>query len=340
MIRVNKLEGHYTIKIVDRLPPRGNANWLYSLKKDNLSVFYFWNLRNKYEKVSISDSVLSITAIQQGNKVDLTGSGVDSDPYVINVIPQNALETSVTPSGNLLSSNAQDALEELQGKFDQVEDAEENVQSDWNEVDTNEDSFIKNKPTSTSNFTNNGENGTDPFITINEIPEVPVLSVNGEEGEVTVDNISRTIYIDPSEIDGMLDIKPQIVEIINNMNYNKTTEIADIFIRIEEEPRFEEEEGLESFFVTTANECPPLTTVDRTIFWKRKGISITSIPEVGDEMYEDAEGTIPLSGVVPEGDLGEYLRLAESFMNTEMIASIDVGPDGVVKSVNRTIGCL
>lgn len=206
-----------------------------------------------------------------------------------------------------------------------------------NDIDYNN---LNNAPAKTSDFQNDG-NGGDPFITINEVPDVPVLSVNGEEGEVIVDNISRTIYINPSEIDGMLDIKPQIVQIINDMNYDKTTEVADIFIRIEEEPRVEEEEeGLESFFVTTANECPPLTTVERTIFWKRKGIAITSIPEVGDEMYEDPQGTIPLSGVVPEGDVSEYLRLAESFMNTATVVTIDIGTDGVVRDVNKTVGCL
>ena len=33
-IRVNRLEEHYTIKIVDKLPKKGNANWLYSIIED------------------------------------------------------------------------------------------------------------------------------------------------------------------------------------------------------------------------------------------------------------------------------------------------------------------
>ena len=154
-------------------------------------------------------------------------------------------------------------------------------------------------------------------------------------------NVSKTLYINPLNLDFEQDLKPQIVQIVNAMNYDKTANIADLFIRLEEEPReIEEEEDLESFFVTSQNECPPVTPVERTIFWKRKGISITSIPEVGDEMYEDAAGTIPFSGVVPQGDLNEYLRLAESFINTTIIGTINIDVNGVVTDVNKETGCL
>jgi hypothetical protein len=43
--------------------------------------------------------------------------------------------------------------------------AAEQIQSDWNETDVDALDFIKNKPTSTSDFINDGEDGVNPFIT-------------------------------------------------------------------------------------------------------------------------------------------------------------------------------
>jgi hypothetical protein len=48
--------------------------------------------------------------------------------------------------------------------------AAEQIQSDWNQTDVDALDFIKNKPTSTSDFINDGEDGVNPFITAADIP--------------------------------------------------------------------------------------------------------------------------------------------------------------------------
>jgi nitrogen fixation protein len=50
--------------------------------------------------------------------------------------------------------------------------AAEQIQSDWNQTDVDELDFIKNKPTSTSDFINDGSDGVNPFITAADIPPV------------------------------------------------------------------------------------------------------------------------------------------------------------------------
>jgi hypothetical protein len=50
--------------------------------------------------------------------------------------------------------------------------AAEQIQSDWNQTDVDALDFIKNKPTSTSDFINDGEDGVNPFITAADIPPV------------------------------------------------------------------------------------------------------------------------------------------------------------------------
>mgnify|MGYP006897547871 CR=1 FL=1 len=42
-IRVFKEDGHYFIRIVDRLPKRGNAQIFYMIKGDSIDKFYRWN---------------------------------------------------------------------------------------------------------------------------------------------------------------------------------------------------------------------------------------------------------------------------------------------------------
>lgn len=53
MIRSTKEEGHYTIKRVDRLPKKGNYNWLYILKADRLEVLYKYTQSGEYEEIPV-----------------------------------------------------------------------------------------------------------------------------------------------------------------------------------------------------------------------------------------------------------------------------------------------
>jgi len=50
--------------------------------------------------------------------------------------------------------------------------AAEQIQSDWNQTNVDALDFIKNKPTSTSDFINDGSDGVNPFITAADIPPV------------------------------------------------------------------------------------------------------------------------------------------------------------------------
>lgn len=59
-LRINNLEGHYTIKRLKKLPKKGNSNWLYTLEKDNMTIYYLWNLKNEWEQIKISDSISSL----------------------------------------------------------------------------------------------------------------------------------------------------------------------------------------------------------------------------------------------------------------------------------------
>ena len=77
-------EGHYTIKRLKKLPKRGNSNWLYTLEKDNMAIYYLWTLDNEYEKICISDSMSFATKIEAGDNIVITGTGTEADPYIIN----------------------------------------------------------------------------------------------------------------------------------------------------------------------------------------------------------------------------------------------------------------
>lgn len=48
--------------------------------------------------------------------------------------------------------------------------AEVNVQADWAQSNNTQDDFIKNKPTKTSDFINDGDDGVNPFISLADIP--------------------------------------------------------------------------------------------------------------------------------------------------------------------------
>jgi len=73
----------------------------------------------------------------------------------------------------------------------------EQVQSDWNETDDQAPDYIKNKPiipaavTKTSDLINDGEDGINPFITLEDIPTpiVPTLQSVTDEGNITTNNI-------------------------------------------------------------------------------------------------------------------------------------------------------
>ena len=83
LIRVKKEEGHYTIKLIDKIPKKGNANWLYALRSDKINEFYKWNIfSRKYDIISIGTT--PNTVIEEGNNIIITGIGTAEEPYIIN----------------------------------------------------------------------------------------------------------------------------------------------------------------------------------------------------------------------------------------------------------------
>lgn len=85
-------EGHYTIKRVETLPPKGNFNFLYALRTTNLDRLYRWTSQGFYEEILLAGGSSSETVL--------------------------ASEVIVIPNGNLSSTNVQSALEELQNDID------------------------------------------------------------------------------------------------------------------------------------------------------------------------------------------------------------------------------
>ncbi len=70
-IKVFKEDGHYFIRIVDRLPRRGNAQIFYMLRGDSIDRFYRWNtFESEFETISvISENIQASTLNLSGLKV-------------------------------------------------------------------------------------------------------------------------------------------------------------------------------------------------------------------------------------------------------------------------------
>lgn len=79
-----KEEGHYTIKRINKLPKKGNANFLYAIKGDTIDKLYRAIPKGGYETISIGSVADGKTYLESGTDVNVTGTGTLSDPYVIN----------------------------------------------------------------------------------------------------------------------------------------------------------------------------------------------------------------------------------------------------------------
>lgn len=83
LIKVKKEEGHYTIKRVDKLPKKGNANWLYALKSLKLDKFYRWDaFKSDFEEIQVGGGTSGIN-LESGVNISITGAGTEEDPLVI-----------------------------------------------------------------------------------------------------------------------------------------------------------------------------------------------------------------------------------------------------------------
>lgn len=85
----NQEEGVYIIKRVKVLPKTGSCNYLYTIKKDNLTIFYRYLADQTIEKIELAPSLFGAVFIEAGNNVNLIGNGSEGDPYIISATGQN-----------------------------------------------------------------------------------------------------------------------------------------------------------------------------------------------------------------------------------------------------------
>lgn len=74
---------------MDKLPKTGSCNYLYTLREDNLTIFYRYFPDQKIEKIELSRSLFGAVHIEAGDNVTLTGNGSEENPYIISSTEQN-----------------------------------------------------------------------------------------------------------------------------------------------------------------------------------------------------------------------------------------------------------
>ena len=91
----------------------------------------------------------------------------------------------------------------LKNKLDNIEaGAEVNVQSDWDQTATTADDYIKNKPTKTSDFTNDGSDGTSVYVEADELATVATTgSYTDLSNTPTIGDATLTIQKNSTTID-------------------------------------------------------------------------------------------------------------------------------------------
>lgn len=134
MIRVKTEESHYTIKLVDKLPKKGNANWLYAIKNEPIKKGYVWTLENEYRTIYIgsSEETEELTFLQAGTNVTVTGEGTMSDPFIVSSIkftPTNLLVDYGVTLATVATTNNYNDLDNLPTEINILDTA---YGIDWN----------------------------------------------------------------------------------------------------------------------------------------------------------------------------------------------------------------
>lgn len=135
-------------------------------------------------------------------------------------------------------------------------------------------------------------------LSLSDIPELPeflVNTVNGQSGNVIVENVSKTITISPDLIVGSTDVKSQVLSILNSLEYIKSIDTADLFVRVEDFTiEEEEEENTMQYLVIESGTCPPRTIENRNLYFsKGLGNEDEENIEEGDFIFEDETLTTP-----------------------------------------------
>ncbi|MCB1712245.1 MAG: hypothetical protein KDH96_07155 [Candidatus Riesia sp.] len=98
-------EGQYTLQKVDRLPTRGNANWLYFLESDDpVQILYEWNSNGTYTAISIGGSG-GIQSIVAGANITIDNTD-PSNPVISSTGGSGGIDSVV--AGNGITVNTTD----------------------------------------------------------------------------------------------------------------------------------------------------------------------------------------------------------------------------------------
>ena len=112
----------------------------------------------KANKITINDASASATTVYSGNKIEKIKEELSSQI--------SAIGGSGGSSGGMTFEQIQQlsAAYEHSQSTHAASNAEANVQSDWNVIDTNSDAYIANKPTNVSEFTNDANYATETYV--------------------------------------------------------------------------------------------------------------------------------------------------------------------------------
>ena len=149
------------------------------------------NIKTRTDNI-INDTSATTTSTYSSSKIERIKSDIDSQIEAIetqtdNIINDTTPSATTTYSGNKIESIKEDLISQISAIGESAgmtseqtqqlsaayahsqsthapSNAEANVQSDWNVIDTNSDAYIKNKPTNVSEFTNDANYATKTYV--------------------------------------------------------------------------------------------------------------------------------------------------------------------------------
>jgi hypothetical protein len=198
----------------------------------------------------------------------------------------------------------------------------EQVQSDWDQTDNQAPDYIKNKPsipTLTSDLTNDGEDGVNPFITAADVTPQVNSDWDATSGVAQILNKPTLATVATSGSYNDLINKPTIPAAQVNSDWNATSGVAEILnkptipaaVTKTSDLTNDGEDGINPFI--TAADIPPVT------------------------------GFVPYTGATENVDLGTHTLSAKNLVinhssGSGVAASITKGGAGEALTINKTSG--
>ena len=141
-----------------------------------------------WEQIALTDDL----ATKQDNLIAGTNINIAADGKTISATDTTYSEATTTSSG-LMSSSDKVKLNGIESG------ANVNVQPDWNETDTTDDAYIKNKPTNVSAFNNDANYTTTADLTALSNTKLSILEGNSEN-LINEENIIKGHYLDANGV--------------------------------------------------------------------------------------------------------------------------------------------